>query len=57
MHPAGVPNTNTTQTYCCCSVTSAVLVIRGVDPVSKVGGRGTNLYIHICIYFMYVYDI
>ena len=22
---------------------------RGVDPVLKVGGQGTNLYIHICI--------
>ena len=22
---------------------------RGVDPVLKVGGRGTNLYIHICM--------
>ena len=29
-----------------------VMPNRGVDPVLKVGGgRGTNLYIHICMYF------
>ena len=29
---------------------------RGVDPVLKVGGRGTNLYIHICMHiYAYIY--
>ena len=30
--------------------------VRGVDPVLKVGGRGTNLYIHNYIY-VYIYII
>ena len=30
---------------------------RGVDPVLKVGGRGTNLYIPICMYIVYIYII
>ena len=29
--------------------------ISGVDPVLKVGGRGTNLYRHICMHYIYIY--
>ena len=36
-----------------------VVVVRGVDPVLKVGGRGTNLYTHICMHniciVLYIY--
>ena len=28
---------------------------RGVDPVLKVGGRGTNLYTHMYAYYIYIY--
>ena len=37
-----------------------LIPIRGVDPVLKVGGgggRGTILYIHICMYNIYIYII
>ena len=41
--------------YCSAPLLCIVLHIlrlrrRDVDPVLKVVGRGTNLYIHICIY-------